>query len=168
MHKNTGVVLEKFYKGVENHDHLAIAACYQSNGTFKDIAFELEGKKMIQAMWHMIAKTDLTISYEIKDTDENNGTALWTADYTFTDTGRKVHNELESNFRFSDGLILSQVDDCDPWNWGMQALGPAKGFLSWLVPAIRHKKAMDKLRNFIKDHPEYLEAQNLDSMRRSA
>ena len=103
----------------------------------------------------MIKYSDLRVSYNIEKADESNGAAVWIADYTFKDTGRPVHNNLRSRFEFKDGLIFSQMDDCDPWTWGMQALGPAKGFLSWLVPGIRRKKAMDKLGDFIKQHPEY-------------
>jgi SnoaL-like domain len=154
MHRNT-VLLEKFYKSVQDHDHLATAECYHPNATFKDIAFDLREKKMIQAMWHMIGATDLQISYKVEGANEHDGTARWVADYTFTDSGRKVHNDLRSKFVFKDGLILRQVDDCDPWKWGMQALGPVKGLFSWLVPTIRHEKAMGKLKAFIRKHPEY-------------
>lgn len=148
-------LLDKFYRNVQAHDHMAIAYCYHPGATFEDIAFMLPNKKMIQAMWHMIKYSDLRVSYNIEKADESNGAAVWIADYTFKDTGRPVHNNLRSRFEFKDGLIFSQVDDCDPWTWGMQALGPAKGFLSWLVPGIRRKKAMDKLGDFIKQHPEY-------------
>jgi hypothetical protein len=147
MHKNAQL-LDRFYKGVQDHDHLSIADCYHPSARFKDIAFDLSEKKMIRAVWHMISKTDLEIKYTVEDADENNGRA-------FTDTGNTVHNKLESTFRFQDGLIFNQVDDCDAWNWGMQALGPAYGFVSWLIPKVRRNKAMGKLHDFIKHHPEY-------------
>ena len=38
---------------------------------------------------------------------------------------------------------------------GMQALGPVVGFATWLIPGIRRGKAMEKLQNFIKEHPQY-------------
>jgi ketosteroid isomerase-like protein len=154
MHENARL-LEKFFTSVQADDHEAVAACYHPAATFKDIAFDLPDRKMIHAMWHMITETDLQLSYTIERVDERNGAARWVADYTFGDTGRKVHNNLKSHFTFKDGLILEHVDDCDAWNWGMQALGPVNGFVSWLVPAVRHGKAMGKLRNFIERHPQY-------------
>jgi ketosteroid isomerase-like protein len=154
MHSNASL-LNKFYEAVQVHDHETIADCYHPMAMFKDIAFELEGKKKIHAMWRMIADTNLRISYHIENANERGGTACWVADYTFKDTGREVHNELESTFQFQDGLILTQVDDCNPWNWGKQALGPAYGFVSWLIPAVLRKKAKAKLDDFVSQHPEY-------------
>ena len=110
---------------------------------------------MIDAMWHMISETDLQLTCTIESADDRHGTARWIADYTFRDTGREVHNHLRSNFTFEDGLIIDHRDDCDPWGWGMQALGPVEGALSWLFPAKRRKKAMGKLQAFIEGHPQY-------------
>jgi hypothetical protein len=75
--------------------------------------------------------------------------------YTFRDTGRHVHNPIQSNFRFQDGLIIEHIDTCDALDWGVQALGLKDGILSWLFPAKRKEKAMEKLRKFIEDYPEY-------------
>ncbi len=89
---------------------------------------------MIHAMWHMISTTDLQLTYKIESADDRHATACWVARYTFRDTSRKVRNDLRSKFTFKDGLIIHQRDDCDAWSWGMQALGPVKGALSWLFP----------------------------------
>jgi hypothetical protein len=35
----------------------------------------------------------------------------------------------------------------------MQALGPVFGFDTWFIPGIRRGKALEKLQNFIKEHP---------------
>jgi hypothetical protein len=154
MHKNA-LLLERFYKSLQARDHRATAECYHPNATFKDIAFDLPDKKKIHAMWHMISNTDLKLSYKIDDANERDGSAHWTADYTFSDTKRKVHNELRSSFVFKDGLIIEQNDDCDARKWGMQALGPVQGLVAWLVPKIRRDKAMRKLDKFIAEHPQY-------------
>ena len=154
MHENARL-LEKFFKSLQADDHRAVAACYHRAATFEDIAFKLPNKQMIHAMWHMITEADLRLTYRIESADDRHGTACWTADYTFRDTGRKVHNQLKSTFVFEDGLIISQRDDCNPWRWGVQALGPVRGTLSTLVPAKRREQAMGKLRAFIDRHPEY-------------
>ena len=154
MHKNA-LLLEKFYKGLQAHDHQTIAECYHPSATFQDIAFKLSDKKKIHVMWHLISETDLKVNYKIEDTNERKGFAKWTADYTYSDTKRKVHNELRSSFVFKDGLIVEQNDDCDARKWGMQALGPVPGLIAWLVPPIRRNKAMRKLDEFIGKHPQY-------------
>jgi ketosteroid isomerase-like protein len=154
MHENERL-LEKFYASVQAHDHRATAACYHAGATFEDIAFKLHDKKMIHAMWHMISETDLQLSYTTVTADDRQGTARWVAHYTFRDTGRKVRNHLRSKFTFKDGLIIHQRDDCDAWSWGMQALGPVKGPLSWLFPRKRRDAAMEKLHAFIERHPQY-------------
>ena len=154
MHPNARL-LEKFYASVQAHDHRAAATAIIRALLFEDIAFKLPDKQMIHAMWHMISETDLQLSYAIETADDRHGSARWIADYTFRDTGRKVHNELRSKFTFKDGVIIAQRDDCDAWSWGMQAFGPVKGVLSWLFPGKRRKKAMEKLDAFIERHPQY-------------
>lgn len=90
MHDNAQL-LERLYKNVQAGDHQATADCYHSIATFQDIAFDLPDKKMIHAMWHMISETDLKLKYQIENADQSKGTAHWIADYTFRDTGRRVH-----------------------------------------------------------------------------
>jgi hypothetical protein len=156
-HKNAEL-LETFYKSLQDNEHQKIASCYHQDATFTDIAFNIEGRKRIHAMWHMIcqAKVKLT-KYDVESANERTGSTSWVADYTFDDNGTKrdVHNELKSSFEFKDGLIIKQTDDCDARKWAMQALGPVKGIAAWLVPALRQKKAKEKLEGFISKHPEY-------------
>ncbi len=79
----------------------------------------------------------------------------WIADYVFTDTGRRVHNELRSTFVLKDGLIVQQHDQSDAWQWCMQALGPFGGRLAWHIPGFRKWRAGRKLDKFIERHPHY-------------
>jgi hypothetical protein len=154
MHENSRL-LEKFFKSIQRKDHRAVADCYHPEATFEDIAFELSGQKRIHAMWHMIAESDMRLSFTIENVGERDGSAFWIADYTFKDTDRKVHNEVKSNFIFGDGLIIKQTDTSDARKWGLQALGPVSGLLSWLLPAIRRRKAKQKLDSFVATHPQY-------------
>jgi ketosteroid isomerase-like protein len=152
MHPHAAL-LEKLYGCLAAKDHDGMAACYHADATFEDIAFALRGKKQIHGMWHMISETDLRASFRVTGADAQTGTADLVDDYTFRDTGRPVHNVIRSEFRFKDGLIVEQRDSCDALKWGLQALGPVKGVLSWLVPATRKAKAKAKLANFIERHP---------------
>ena len=76
-------------------------------------------------------------------------------DYTFSDTGRPVHNVIESRFRFEDGLIIEHVDHCDARAWGRMALGGVKGWLAGRVRFLRSSKANSLLDKFIAEHTEY-------------
>jgi ketosteroid isomerase-like protein len=154
MHPHAALV-EKLYTGLDRKDHQVMASCYHPEATFQDIAFTLRGKQRIHAMWHMIAGTDLRASFTLLHVDDQTAAVNLIDEYTFRDTGRRVHNVIRSDFRFRDGLISEHRDSCDSLRWGIQALGPIKGTLSWLVPAIRRAKANAKLEAFIAEHPEY-------------
>jgi hypothetical protein len=54
--------------------------------------------------------------------------AYWEALYTFSASGRKVHNKIRAHFEFKDGLILRHTDSFNLHRWASQALG-WKGFL---------------------------------------
>lgn len=154
MHPNA-IMLNELFNCLNEKDHQRMAAYYDPDARFEDIAFNLRGRKRIHAMWHMISETDLRASFKVLHADDRSGDVDLTDDYTFSDTGRGVHNPIRSRFRFRDGVIVEQRDECDALRWGIQALGPVKGRLSWLFPAKRRSMAMKKLETFIESHPEY-------------
>ncbi len=110
-------LLERFFAAVQRRDHQAVAACYDEGATFEDIAFALSGRRRIHAMWHMIARSDMRLTYAIEHAGAGEGVARWTAEYTFRDRdgspGRHVRNEVRSTFTIADVQILRQVDRCD-------------------------------------------------------
>jgi ketosteroid isomerase-like protein len=154
MHSHEAL-LQKLYSCLKRKDHAGMAECYHPDAEFQDIAFTLKGRKSIHAMWHMISTTDLRAEFKVQHADERSGTVHLVDDYTFKDTGRPVHNVIQSEFQFRDGLIIRHHDKCNALRWGIQALGPVKGVLSWLVPNSRRAKAKEKLDAFIRTHPEY-------------
>jgi hypothetical protein len=95
-------------------------------------------------MWMMLTERgkDLKIEYRDLRADDRAGSAHWEAWYTFTQTGRRVHNVIDAQFEFKDGLIRRHVDDFDFHRWAGQALGPVGKLLGWtpfLQNAIRRK-----------------------------
>ena len=132
-----------------------MAECYHPDAQFEDIAFNLRGKKQIHAMWHMISQTDLRTSFKVLEADDQTGSVDVVDEYTFGDTGRRVHNVIRSDVRFRDGLIIQHHDSCNALKWAAQALGPAKGVVAWLIPATRRARAKKKIDAFIASHPEY-------------
>jgi len=101
-----------------------MAAAYTPDAKFSDPVFDdLTGNEP-GAMWRMLTERadDLVIELAEHDASEESGTAHWIATYTFTQTGRKVVNDVHAHFRFRDGLIAEHMDDFSFYNWSKQAL----------------------------------------------
>jgi hypothetical protein len=99
-------------------------------------------------MWRMLCEgaTDLEIVHRDVRADVDRGSAHWDADYTFSATGRPVHNEIDADFRFTDGLIAEHVDRFDLWKWTRQALGPVGIALGWSPPVQNKVRAQARAR----------------------
>ena len=95
---------------------------------------------------------DLRIELVEHGADEVSGSARWLADYTFTQTGRKVHNDVRARFRFADGLIAEHDDDFGFHAWARQALGPPGLLLGWtpIVQGPVRRRARAGLDEFIR------------------
>lgn len=145
-------LLARLFQSLNDHDHLAMGDCYHDLATFRDIAFNLKGRRQIQAMWSMIcsdnAKGKSTISATVKDlsADADHGRVVVVEDYLFRATGKSVHNEIVSSFAFRDGKILRQTDTCDPIVWARQAYGGCFGFLMGRWEGLRRCLTMHALR----------------------
>ena len=113
---------------------------YRDDDSFSDPVFQNLNAKEARAMWEMLisASTDLKIEYSAVSADDRGGKCMWQAWYTFTATGRKVHNVIYANFSFRDGKILSHIDKFDFWRWSKMALGTPGLVLGW-TPIIRNK-----------------------------
>ncbi|HYH79636.1 MAG TPA: nuclear transport factor 2 family protein [Longimicrobium sp.] len=155
MHPNEQL-LERLYTCLREHDADGMAACYHPDATFDDIAFSLAGRKKIHAMWDMICRTDIRAEFKVLHADNETGVVDLVDEYhygrTDSDPGRPVHNAIRSTFGFRDGLIFAHEDRCDALVWGRQALGPALGVLTWLVPIARTIKAKKKLKPYLAAH----------------
>lgn len=131
-------LLASFYAAFARRDGDAMAAAYAPHATFSDPAFPgLTGREP-GAMWRMLTSrsTDLVVELVSCTADDSTGSARWIATYTFGQTGRKVVNDVQSRFRFADGLIAEQVDTFDFPRWAGQALG-LQGKLLGRTPFLR-------------------------------
>ncbi|MDD5368808.1 MAG: nuclear transport factor 2 family protein [Anaerolineaceae bacterium] len=157
MHPNSKVI-EQFYSSFSQHQYAGMIACYSPAIQFSDAVFTLTGKR-VGAMWRMLceAGNDLEISYRAIEADDQQGKAHWEARYTFSATGRKVHNIVEASFVFQSGAIIQHRDQFDFWRWARMALGPIGWTLGW-TPVVRQQvqtTAQKRLDRFIASHPEY-------------
>lgn len=153
------VLIEKFYSSFAKHDYRSMQQCYHENASFADPVFpDLEGKR-VKAMWHMLCEAgkDLKIEYNGIGAYGNSAKAKWNAVYTFSKTGRIVHNSVASVFIIQDGLIISQHDSFDLWKWSRMALGSPGVLLGWssLLKSKIKDNAHSQLKRFIEKYPEY-------------
>src|SRR5215470_10560861 len=95
-------VVKSFYEAFANRDAEAMVRCYADDVIFHDPVFgELHGGRA-RDMWRMLAAraTDLRIEVSNVRSSDPPGTvtAHWEAWYTFSGTGRKVHNVIDASF----------------------------------------------------------------------
>jgi ketosteroid isomerase-like protein len=139
-------LIERFYSAFARRDVEAMLACYLSDVAFEDPVFgELSGAQ-VRAMWRMLnaRATDLAIEFGAVAATDRVGSAHWEARYTYTGSGRPVHNRIDASFEFRDGLIARHVDRFSLWRWAAMALGGTGALLGWLPPmrsAIRARAA---------------------------
>jgi hypothetical protein len=90
-------------------------------------------------MWRMLCERgkDLRVSVGDIQADATTGSARWEAWYTFSATGRPVHNAITAHFEFTDGSIVCHVDHFDLHRWASQALGLKGLLLGWAPPVQR-------------------------------
>lgn len=161
MHPNAAL-LHKLFTALAAHDPLTIASCYHPKAHFRDIAFDLRGVDDIYDMWRMVCReeTDIKVDFDVVEANDRDGRARLVEDYRIGASnapprpGRPVHNEIESNFEFEDGLIRGQIDDCDPKAWARQAMkNRIMGYLAGRIRLMRSLGARKKLREFRAENP---------------
>ena len=125
-------LIETFYRSFAARDAAGMVACYHPEVHFTDEVFDLHGAE-VGAMWSMLCERgkDLAIEFGDVEADEGAGRAHWDARYTFSATGRKVHNSIDARFDFQGGKIIRHVDTFDFWRWSRQALGLPGLLLGW-------------------------------------
>ncbi|MCA9793676.1 MAG: nuclear transport factor 2 family protein [Candidatus Eremiobacteraeota bacterium] len=155
MHTNAQAI-ERFYEAFGRRAHAEMVTSYHQEVAFSDPVFpDLVGWRAA-AMWRMLCErgTDLTIEASEISANDERGQALWEAHYTFSQTGRKVHNKIQANFRFRDGLIVEHKDSFDLHRWAGQAIGLPGKLLGWAAffRAKVQANAGQSLEKFIQKH----------------
>ncbi len=128
-------VISKFYKSFANLDAEGMAQCYHDEVLFEDPAFgELKGDKA-KNMWRMLCNSQKGKGFKVEYSDikmtGQKGSAHWEAFYTFSKTGRKVHNIIDAEFKFKDGKIIEHIDGFDLYKWSKQAFGISGYLFGW-------------------------------------
>lgn len=146
-------LIRDFYAAFAKRDAAGMAVCYHPDISFSDPAFLMLRGKEATGMWTMLCGRgkDLEITLGDVYADAEGGRAHWEAKYTFSQTGRFVHNKIDAVFAFRDGKIIRHVDRFDFWKWSGQALGRFGTLLGWFGPvkALVRKKAARSLQEYM-------------------
>jgi ketosteroid isomerase-like protein len=148
---NEEKLINQFYNSFSRLDYREMQQCYCDDIIFSDPVFQqLKGKKAM-AMWHMLCNASKGVSITVSDISANNesGSCKWKAKYTFSATGRAVHNKIQAQFKFKDGKISEHTDHFNLWRWSSMALGLPGLLLGW-SPLIRNKVRHTAKRNLEK------------------
>lgn len=133
-------LLDRFYSAFAKRDADTMAQCYADDATFSDPVFRDLDARKVRGMWRMLCErgADLKLEHGGVQADDAKGKARWEARYTFSATGRPVHNIIDATFEFRDGKIISHQDVFDFWRWSRQALGFTGVVLGW-SPMVKNK-----------------------------
>lgn len=132
MHPNAQCITT-FYEAFSRLDAPTMAMCYHAEATFTDEAFINLNREQTVAMWTMLCSRakNFSLTFSNIEANDTKGKAHWEPIYTFTGTGRLVHNIIDSEFEFKDGKIWRQRDTFDFYRWSRQAFGPIGIMLGW-------------------------------------
>jgi ketosteroid isomerase-like protein len=149
---NNEQLIDHFYTCFKNKDFKGMQDCYADNATFSDAVFKNLNSEEVKAMWQMLITKGKDLRVEFKDISakENAVVAHWDAYYTFSATGKKVINHIDSSFEIENGKIIKHTDNFSFYTWAKQALGLTGRLLGW-TSFLRKKisaQAMINLGNF--------------------
>jgi ketosteroid isomerase-like protein len=145
--------IHAFYTAFQRGDYKTMQNQYHSDVEFHDPVFQTLSGKEVKAMWEMLLSRakDLTVTFHDVKADDHRGTCCWEAVYTFSKTGRKVHNVIYAEFEFQAGRIVKHHDHFSLWRWSGMALGLSGLLFGW-SPVIQNKirrTAREGLMKFI-------------------
>lgn len=152
-------LITSFYEAFQRKDYESMNSCYHPSIRFSDPVFQnLEGGE-VKAMWHMLCErgTDLVVTFSDVAATDDRGEAHWEATYTLSGSDRQIHNVIDTEFVFRDGLIYQQLDNFDLWKWTRMALGTPGTLLGWSGPLKNKVRGTGRhqLDRFLSEHPEY-------------
>jgi limonene-1,2-epoxide hydrolase len=152
-------IITKFYKAFDRLDPEGMAALYDEQIIFSDPAFGKLSGIHAGNMWRMLCKSQKGKDFRIEASNihEENGKVMarWDAYYTFSQTGRKVHNIIYATFEFSGNKIIRHQDHFNLYRWSIQALGFQGLLIGW--SGFFKKKLQSKTRGLLSKFEEVLD-----------
>jgi ketosteroid isomerase-like protein len=126
-------VAERFYRAFAARDGATMASLYAPDASFSDPVFPGLDGRQAGSMWRMLCErgADLAVTHRIVSAEGDRVVVRWDADYTFSTTGRKVHNEITATIDVKGGSIVRHEDVFDFHAWSRQALGLPGLLFGW-------------------------------------
>lgn len=118
-------IAHQFYSAFQRLDAEPMVALYHPEVYFEDPGFgPLHGADAAW-MWRMLCANaqDFELRFEVLEQTDTHAKTHWEADYTFSRTGRRVHNRITAEMTIEDGLITRHIDTFNLRTWAGQALG---------------------------------------------
>lgn len=145
-------VMHTFYTAFAKLDYATMQDCYHPQAVFNDPVFGVLHGNQIRLMWQMLCvrAKGLSLTFGDIETDGEYGTCRWTAQYTFSKTGKQVTNRVKAHMKFREGKITEHTDEFDLYLWSRQAFGLRGWLLGWsgfMKNEIR-RQALKSLDNF--------------------
>ncbi len=136
-----------FYSAFQQLDYKTMQQCYHEDAVFFDPVFEDLNTTEVRQMWEMLCTQAKNFSLQFHEVkaDEAYGTCSWVAEYTFSQSGKRVVNHVKAYFKFHEQQIIEHTDDFDLWKWSRQALGLPGWVLGW--SAFLQNKIRTKAQN---------------------
>ena len=158
MIENNKKLIDQFYSAFQQMNYTEMQKAYHPDAQFTDPVFGVLNCQEVRAMWEMLLTRgkDLKVTFNNVHATSTTGSCRWEAWYTFSKTGRHVHNIIQSSFDFKDGKSFRQVDSFDLWRWSRHALGLSGILLGW-SPMVQNKVragARESLKKFISSKSE--------------
>ena len=147
MHPNAKLI-EQFYQAFQRLDAETMCACYADDIQFSDPVFtQLQGRQAGD-MWRMLTSRaqEFSLVFDSIEANDTEGRAHWVATYLFSQTGRRVVNDIHAQFKFKDGKIVWHRDHFDLWKWSRQAMG-WKGYVLGSLPLVQNKIRQQAAKN---------------------
>jgi hypothetical protein len=147
------------YNCLQDRNIDGMLSCYHPNVVFHDPVFGELKRERLFYMWRMLlSRMGSNAKIEIQNVYALNkkATCSWSADYEYGRSKKKIHNEINSNFKFEGNRIISQSDSFDLYKWSKQANGLV-GFLFGWTPTMQNmivKQSNQFLDYYISKHPE--------------
>lgn len=132
MHPNQQLITS-FYEAFQRKDIATMQNCYADDATFTDEVFRNLDAAQTRKMWEMLIRRGKDLSLTVEDVQANDttGSATWVATYSFSQTNRRVVNQVTADFAFKNGKISQHTDRFDFYTWSRQALGLPGLLLGW-------------------------------------
>ena len=156
-HPNENLI-QSFYEAFDSKNYKVMQDCYADDATFYDPVFQSLNAVEVKAMWEMLLTSakDLRVVVTNVKANDTSGSCRWDAYYTFSATGRPVHNIIDASFEFRNGKIVKHTDRFDLYRWCRMALGFSAILLGWtpfMQNAVR-RRATSNLDRFMKKPKE--------------